>query len=378
VKSVQLGELAEFVNGVAFRPEDWHDSGLPIIRIQNLTDPTKPINRTTRQVDDKYKVRRGDLLVSWSATLGAFTWERSDEALVNQHIFRVVPNTSVVDSRYLRNILQGALVSMERHLHGATMKHVNRGEFLATEVPLPPLEEQRRIAAILDQADTLRTKRRHAIDQFDRLEKAMFIDVFGDPIKNGMNWPAGLLGDHVERVTDGEHKTPIRSESGIPLLSARSIQRGWIDFGATDFVPNDEYEKLRRRIEPQVGDVLISCSGTIGRVAQVREPRKFAMVRSVALARVGPTLSSGFLEHLLASDSMNALMNNRANSSAQANLFQNQIRNLPVVLPPVTLQKSFESDTEAVTRQRVLAIAGLAVLDELFASLQSRAFSGQL
>jgi type I restriction enzyme S subunit len=75
---------------------------------------------------------------------------------------------------------------------------------------------------------------------------------------------------------------------------------------------------------------------------------------------------------------MNAIMNARANSSAQANLFQNQIRNLPVILPPLSLQKSFESQTEAVTRQRNLAISALAAVDELFGSLQSSAFSGQL
>jgi type I restriction enzyme S subunit len=153
----RLGDVADFVNGVAFKPEDWHETGLPIIRIQNLTDPKKPINLTNRKVADKYKVRRGDILVSWSATLGVFTWERTDVALVNQHIFRVIPNSAKADSGFLKQVLQGALVDMERHLHGATMKHVNRGEFLATTIPLPPLHVQRQIAAILDHVDGLRS-----------------------------------------------------------------------------------------------------------------------------------------------------------------------------------------------------------------------------
>jgi len=95
----QLGAVAEFINGAAFKPEDWSESGRRIIRIQNLTDPTKPYNRTTRAVAEKLRVRPGELLVSWSATLGVFEWGGPDDALLNQHIFRVVPDERKVDKR---------------------------------------------------------------------------------------------------------------------------------------------------------------------------------------------------------------------------------------------------------------------------------------
>lgn len=261
---------------------------------------------------------------------------------------------------------------------GANLPRLSPTALGKFDIPLPPLAEQRRIAAILDHADALGGKSRDAIYQINRLATSIFLHMFGDPVRNDMNWPAGLLGDYAERVTDGEHKTPCRTESGVPLLSARSVQSGWIDFQATDFVSNAEYEKLSRRIEPRVGDVLISCSGTIGRVALVRDLARFAMVRSVALVRPRPDLSSGFLEQLLSTPSLNALMNMRANSSAQANLFQNQIRKLPVIVPPVSLQEEFESRIEAVAQQRLLTTSAAVKLDELFASLQTRAFSGQL
>ena len=156
VPRVPVGDLAEFINGVAFKPDDWEETGRRIIRIQNLTDLTKPYNRTNRIVAQKYQVLPGDLLVSWSATLGVFVWKGPDTALVNQHIFRVVPKPGLVDAGFLKHMLENALVEMEKHLHGATMKHVNRNEFLSTTIPLPPLAEQKRIAAILDAADALR------------------------------------------------------------------------------------------------------------------------------------------------------------------------------------------------------------------------------
>ena len=153
IHTAPLGEVAEFTNGYAFKPQHWEDDGKPIVRIQNLTDPGKPFNRTRHQVPERYCVRPGDLLVSWSASLGVFTWSRPEPGLVNQHIFRVDPGPSITTT-YLKHMLQGALAQMKNHMHGATMQHVNRADFLGTRIPLPPIEEQRRIAAILDQADS--------------------------------------------------------------------------------------------------------------------------------------------------------------------------------------------------------------------------------
>ena len=96
-----LGEVAEFVNGVAFKPADWTGVGRKIVRIQNLNDETKPYNRTERIVDKKYEINKGDILVSWSASLGVFIWDDEEQALLNQHIFKVVPNDDVVCEKYL-------------------------------------------------------------------------------------------------------------------------------------------------------------------------------------------------------------------------------------------------------------------------------------
>lgn len=146
-----VGETGEYINGLAFKPEDWHEEGMPIIRIQNLTNPDKPFNVTTREVDELYIVNPGDILVSWSATLDAFVWHR-DPAILNQHIFKVVPNTEVVNERFLFYMLKRAIAEMiqSEHLHGSTMKHINRKPFLAHQVPIPPMEQQKRIVAKIE------------------------------------------------------------------------------------------------------------------------------------------------------------------------------------------------------------------------------------
>ena len=99
-----VNETGRYINGVAFKPTDWGKEGVPIIRIQNLTDPDKPLNRTTRKVDSIYRIEPGDMMVSWSATLDAFIWDR-EPSLLNQHIFKVVPDETVTVKRFLFYLL---------------------------------------------------------------------------------------------------------------------------------------------------------------------------------------------------------------------------------------------------------------------------------
>ena len=281
---VPLGDIADFVNGVAFKPDDWEESGKRILRIQNLTDSTKPFNRTNRAVAKKYEVSPGDLLVSWSATLGVFVWEGPDTALVNQHIFRVVPDHGRIDPYYLRHMLSDALVQMEQHLHGATMKHVNRGEFLATTIPLPPLAEQKRIAGILDAADALRVKRREALAELDTLLQSTFLDMFGDPVTNLMGWDQCVVGDVVHAAKDGPHVSPTYAESGVPFLSTRHIKPGEVVWEDLKYIDQDEANRQWKKCKPEFGDILYTRR--VGRRGDCGSRYHFRAVRCLGSRRL--------------------------------------------------------------------------------------------
>jgi len=259
------------------------------------------------------------------------------------------------------------------------MSNISATDVLRLPVPLPPLSEQRRIAEILDKAGALRVKRRVALAQLDTLTQTIFLDMFGDPATNPKGWHGSSIGEVSEQVTDGEHLTPKRTGAGVKLLSARNVRDGYIDFDNVDYISTSEFERIKRRCNPSPGDVLISCSGTIGRVAVVDTDEPFALVRSAALIRPRDSaVRSTFLEHYLRTPALKARMLQRANASSQANLFQGQIRELPVFLPPVSHQDRFALCAAAVGRLRRSHRVSLGALDSLFISLQHRAFRGEL
>lgn len=188
-----LGETARFINGAAFKPTDWEDEGLPIIRIQNLTGTGEKFNFTTREVKPELVVEPGDLLVSWSATLDVYRWA-GPRGVLNQHIFKVLPKAEI-DPDYLFYALKNALAELSAKTHGSTMKHVVRGDFESTEVRMPQLAEQRRIVDILSRAEGIVRLWREAEKKAAELIPALFLGMFGDPATNPKGWPVAALGD---------------------------------------------------------------------------------------------------------------------------------------------------------------------------------------
>ena len=376
----ELGEVAEFINGAAFKPADWGEEGHRIIRIQNLNDPSKPFNRTTREVADKYRVETGDLLVSWSASLGVFEWQESDTALLNQHIFKVLPNPEKVHQAYLRHMLENALIDMSRHHRGSTMVHVNRKEFLGTTIPLPPLEEQKRIAGILDQADALRRLRTRALDKLNTLGQAIFHEMFGDvSSKTEDRVPLGSLLTFI--TSGGRGWAKYYSNEGSRFIRSLDVQMNSIGDDEVVFVtPPDNAEAKRTRIAG--GDVLLTITGSkIGRVAPVPQELEGAYIsQHVAILRPNKSqLSAKFLSYFLSMEQFGQKqIKAKQYGQAKPGLNFEQIRSFELPNVSVEDQQAFFEHLGHIESNCLKVNVAVLAQETLFASLQHRAFRGEL
>lgn len=382
---VPLGETARFVNGVAFKPTDWGTEGLPIIRIQNLTGTGDSFNYTTRQVKAELLVEPGDLLVSWSATLDVYRWS-GPRGVLNQHIFKVLPSKGV-DPNYLYFALKSVIRELERKTHGSTMKHVVRGDFEATRVPLPSLNEQRRIADLLARAEAIVRLRREAQDKAQAVIPALFIDMFGDPATNPKGWPVFPLGKLLHAIDSGRspkcHSRPRRSgEWGVLRLGAVTYceyQDAEHKTLPGDIAPNPS-------LEVAAGDLLLSRKNTselVGASAYVWNtagrillPDLIFRLRIADLTKIDPV----YLWKLLTSKAKRRALARLATGSAGSmpNISKARLRTLPVELPPHELQARFSEHVRRLRSVAVQQTEALIKAEATFQALLERAFSGAL
>ena len=155
------------------------------------------------------------------------------------------------------------------YITGTALKRIILKGIRKIEVDLPDIGEQEQRAQRLSKVDYLCQLRKQQLDKLDELVKARFVEMFGDPSNNPMGWKKQNFEDIALLITDGEHMTPQRTNKGIYLLSARNILNHAIQLDDVDYIDEEEYGRIARRIVPQQGDVLVSCSGSIGRCCVV-------------------------------------------------------------------------------------------------------------
>ena len=371
-----LRDIADFINGYGFKQTDWNNDGLPIIRIQNLTDESKPFNRTIRNTDKKYIIERGDILVSWSATLGVFEWSR-EKALLNQHIFKVIPNSQIIDKKYLFYSLKNALSEMNKHLHGATMRHINRKEFVNTKINVPSLDEQRRIAKILDLEHKIQQSYEDKYKKYCELLKSTFVYFFGEPCENPKGFPSCTLGDLIHFAKDGPHVSPEYSDSdGIPFLSTRHVRPGEIIWDDMKFINQEEANKQWKKCKPIKGDILYTKGGTTGLAAEVKTNLDFAVWVHIALLRPNTLkVHPSWLESMLNTNYAYFQSQRYTHGIANKDLGLTRMKKIKLYLPPLSEQLKFVSFVRNHEKNIKLVSDEQSQIKEMISSTQSNFFS---
>jgi type I restriction enzyme S subunit len=174
----KLGDIATYINGYAFKPDDWGTEGLPIIRIQNLTGSGEDYNYYNGEYPEKVEVNDGDILISWSASLGVYLWNQG-KALLNQHIFRVEFDKLPVDKRFFMYAVQQKLNEMGEKAHGSTMHHIVKKDFDNTRIAFPSMNKQKQFSEIAAQSDKSKFELNESIKELDAMYKRIIKDNLG-------------------------------------------------------------------------------------------------------------------------------------------------------------------------------------------------------
>ncbi|EMF05887.1 restriction endonuclease subunit S [Serratia marcescens] len=393
-----------------------------------LTDTIDHISSDAIENSSTNVIPAGTPIIATRMSLGKIVTASFDSA-INQDL-KALFLSSGVDRNFFIHWYRSQAQLIESLGTGTTVKGIRLEVLKALSINLPPLFEQKIIAEKLDtllaQVDSTKVRLEKIPQILKRFRQAVLAAaVNGDltaewrmnnnsniveeeieKIKNKLiakkivkkdltyskldrkyqlpsDWLYVKLQSIATKITDGEHKTPKRESAGQLLISARNIQDGYLKLSDVDYVSDAEFQKLRNRCDPDSGDVLISCSGSIGRVCLVDENSKYVMVRSVALIKLMQDfVINKYIMYLLQSPLLQKDIEENSKSTAQANLFLGPIKNLGIPLPPVTEQAEIVRRVEqlfayADTIEKQVNNA-LARVNSLTQSILAKAFRGEL
>lgn len=413
---ISLGEILSLKNGYAFKSKDYQNEGIPVIRISDIrkdgeVSSAKSVRVDNQEIPKKFLLKKGDVLVAMSgATTGKYGIFNEDiPALQNQRVGNLKPHApNLTSKKFIFYLLGGLRKEIEDKAYGGAQPNISSKLIEEIECGLPPLPEQKRIVAKLDQLfghlevlkakldripDLLADFRQSVLTQavtgkltetwregkglqefnvFELCENIhwnpkalMKYKVALEEIEfSGFeqiptNWIKTVPGIICKKIVDGTHKTPIYLDEGVPFLSAKNIKEWKIDFKGCKYISREEHDKLTQRCRPERGSLLVTKSGTIGRMSMINFDPDFSLFESVAVL----TPSHTSISAMFIGFSINVYLKSGGNEkhvkgTAVQHLHLNEIRTLPIFLPPG------EEQNEIVRRVKSLFTQADAIEDQ--------------
>lgn len=369
---IRLGDVATYINGYAFKPGDWSDVGLPIIRIQDLTGTSYQLNYYDGEYPKNIEINDGDVLISWSASLGVYIWSKG-KALLNQHIFKVIFDKASIDKKYFVFAVKYKLKEMQNKTHGATMKHIVKKDFDNTLIPYPNEDKQKKIAYILEKVSEIIENEKYQLELLDNLIKSRFVEMFGG-IHDSTLYPYATIESFTSVMSGG---TPDR---GIPEY----WQEGNIRWVKTTELQNcvitDTEEKITQLGMDNSSTKLIPADSVL--IAMYGQGKTRGMTGYIAVecatnqacACILPskTINQKYLWQymILSYDKLRDM----AKGGNQPNLNTGIIKKYPVLMPPIALQEWFATFVQSVDKLKSEIQKSLDETQTLMDSLMQKYF----
>ncbi|MDL5511732.1 restriction endonuclease subunit S [Arenibacter sp. M-2] len=372
------------------------ESGVRFLRAQNVINGKVFINDDILFIDEethnselqRSQIKKGDVLVTIAGTIGRTAIVEIEEDLnCNQAVAIIRLGDSQINSNFLCHFISSpnAQSQFVKGKVTATIPNLSLEQVKKLKIPLPPLDQQKKIASILDEADTYRQKTKALIAKYNELTQSLFIDMFGDPVKNPKGWRKNTLENITSKIGSGA--TPrggkeAYKEEGISLIRSLNVYDNRFKYKNLAFIDSDQAFKLKNVIV-QENDVLFNITGaSICRSTVVPNDVLPARVNQhVSIIRPNRAIIySLFLSHLLISLNVKRklLGIGSGGGAVMEAITKEQLQNFKIIIPPIDLQNQFKERVQAIEAQKSQAKASLVQAEDLFNSLIQRAFKGEL
>jgi type I restriction enzyme S subunit len=370
---------------------DFSTTGIPFLRIQNLAGNTVSLNdvlyidENTHAALKRSVIQPNDFLITIAGTIGKTAIVPSDfpECNCNQAIAILRFDKEKLLPNYLLYWLStsDAFQQISGKKVTATISNLSLGQIKSLEIPLPPLPEQQRIAAILDKADAIRRKRQQAIQLADEFLRSVFLEMFGDPVTNPKGWDVQKLGTVAKKVTDGTHHSPPIVAVGVPYITAKHLKEYGLDFFANPwYISEKSHAEIFKRCSPGKGDVLYIKDGATTGIAGINHyDFEFSMLSSLALIKPNTNIfTSEYLVSIMNHPVMRKNILANIAGAAITRLTIAKIKDIPLPIPPIELQREFAQRVQKVEGLKAKLKASQAQAEAQFNALSQRAFAGEL
>jgi type I restriction enzyme, S subunit len=387
----------EFIrNGASIKQENGL-SGIPITRIETIWNEEIDINRfgyadisdTDVELYKKHLLKNGDLLMTHINSpkhLGKCAlYEDEPKILIHgMNLLCLRPNANVSDPKFLRYYFKTK--SFKGALSKISNQSVNQASFSAgklkqVNIPLPPLEEQKQIAAILDAADELRQKDKALIAKYDELTQSLFLDMFGDTLQNPMGWEKRNLETICSHIVDCPHSTPkyVEEVTEFPCIRTTELKNGSIDWAKMKYLNTEAYSERIKRLKPVGGDIVYGREGSYGDAVIIPAGIKLSLGQRVMLFRpIYTIMNSQFMHAVVRSKGVYSQAQRVNAGSTVGHVNIKDIRKFNIIVPPLDLQNQFANRIQSIDSQKAKAQESLDKSEALLNSLLQKAFKGEL
>ncbi len=379
---MKLEKNVEILSGFAFKSNLFNTEGLgiPLIRIRDVTS-----NSVSTYFNGNYKdefiVENGDLLVGMDGQFNLIEW-RGGKALLNQRVCKIIPDLNKIDKNFIKYLVPKALKEIEDKTSFVTVKHLTVKKIKDITLPKVPIETQKHIAQILDDAAALRDKTRQLIKEYDALAQSIFLEMFGDPVKNSKKLEIKKLGNICGVGSSRRVFVDELVDNGIPFYRGKEI--GILSenrkVNSELFISNEHYENLKRETGiPKIGDLLMPSICADGRIFRVSDEKPFYFKdgRVLWVKTNEKEINSYYLKFFLR-ELFLVNFSKIASGTTFAELKIVELKKVNILMPTINLQNQFAEKITLIEQQKELAKQELKESEDLFNCLLQRAFKGEL